>query len=510
MARWSIVGSGSYMPISYHIEKQEETCLFEPPDMMDNYFRRTLMDRRPEKPMYEIDAPTSSKESAAQLNRRYGASGGGRAADLPYLPDGSNTSFEFMVPDTRGPTENPHFEHMRPQMECRYKLHSFQPTVDNSIPSAGVHERTVMRLIRSGMEGLKNRLRWFKESKDGMLRGGAFGSARHKPKSKCRPIADGVRQEVVDQMCFNGTGAYNRKYNETHIGWRSTGDQDPDVARYSSNRASMGMGTQDYEVNRGNMELGHDIQKSTTHANMIGMVLDMANYAEQRKTSLAQGDGQFAASTEGFVGHHGNPHVPGAPRDAVRSGPTAANQMVMAPGLHNLVRGHVQQMGNAVINPQVVSFMASANRAAGPAEVGDLRDAIVASGVQATTQHQAANYAAGPATGLDTLRWDTHLDFKRGEHRQVANYSQMARPADYAAAAHNADVDLYGEEKLTIKRRMQHNNQRAERSAVHHQANFGDSAAIAFHSGPFKKKYLRDATFYDRPDGGIGETEMRN
>lgn len=432
MAR-SIQGSGSLMPESAYLKKMEQTCIYEDPDQLENFYRNSLKDLRPDKPFFESDAPRRNNFSRDRLNLRHG---GARSLADPYLPDGTFLDHVFLEKDPRGNALEPDMRQYRKQQEARGKFIKHGNDEDNSVPSSGWHPSHVVRDIKNQFYNVKSRMKIFEESMDGRHNGSSM-QTKLKSTGICLQENDAKAPIMRDEMCYNKARIVNDLSNDTSIGWRRTTDHRFKIAKYGLIRNNAPLSTQDWSKNRANARVEHDILvswKDQTASKALSLkMIDMMN---KKKNDMETGEGAiYAEATETQNGRSRKI----TPADLIKiqrdvdesraydpntilGGEQSQHTRGLMPSLDS------QKAKKVIIDPVIMDFMASINRKMSPRERDDLREQILQSNENYGILLQQKNRGANPKLEVNNeLLWNSCANYEKGKSMKAANYGRVAR-----------------------------------------------------------------------------------
>ena len=168
LQRVTIRGDYGLIPQEYYNRKQEFSNYPENPDILYNHNRNILIDYGPSPLNTEESTPRTPEgnKSAARLNfRHYGTSSG----ELPFLPDGSFTNYDYNFKDPRPSSGDPVMRNLVKQSEARAQIHRFSSEGPLQVTGGEVMPSEKVRLFRTMQGEFKKRFINYDESKDNMI-----------------------------------------------------------------------------------------------------------------------------------------------------------------------------------------------------------------------------------------------------------------------------------------------------------------------------------------------------
>lgn len=499
MSKHSIVGSGSLMPESTYLKKIEQTCLYEDPDQLDAHFRFTLKDRRPSEILFESDQPRYNNYSRDRLNLRHH---GRRTTAEPYLPDGSFIDWQFLDKDPRGTAMEPDFSKHRSQQEYRGKYIKHGNDEDNSVPSSGWHPTHVIRDINAQFYNMKSRMKIFDESMDGRHNGGVYVNKLH-TSTQCLVENDEKKPIMRDEMCYNRANIINDLSNDTAVGYKRVTDHRFQIAKYGQIRSVAPLETQNWNKNRMNAKIDHDIMLSWKDQQVPQtIVIKMADMANRKRQEIDSGKTTYLHESQDNQFERSRKLTP---QDLIQiklfgdesrgeDAHTAINGIA-----RNLKQGRPQLDKNrgvkVIIDPSIVDFMSSVNRKMQKHEFNDLREDVEQSGEISNLLIEGTNISANKDYDTGMLWESKHTDFK-DDSQKIANYAKLA----YKLESNMQTVDF---EQFT--KRSKESNQRTftqtndlyGAEVVDYDNTFGKDIESAKLIGHMGNKYMRRLMDYD-------------
>ncbi len=510
MARHSIVGSGSYMPEDMYLKKMEMSCIFEDPDQLNNHFRNTLKDMRPDKPFFESDQPRHNNFSKDRLNLRHC---GKRVTTEPYLPDGTFLDYEFTIKDPRGVALGPDMMRHRKQQEMRGKFIKHGNDEDNSTPSSGWNPMHVVQDVRGQFYNVKNRMKIFEESMDSRHNGGA--SQKHLTSTGVCMQEVSERAPIMrDEACYNRSNVINDLSNNTSIGWRRTTDHRFKVAKYGQIRGNAPLSTQDWSKNRGNARLEHDVLLSWKDQNVSKqLTLKMIDMAQKKYNDIEAGKSVLLSQSQDTQTRSKKL----TSRDLVEIKSSITESRDSAPNVllndERKNRAGVQQimdsnkMEKIIIDPIIIDQMCSINRKMGPREQDDLRESIEQSNENYGILIEQSNNTSLYGDSNNEMLWESEANYERGTSMSVANYSKLATSTFVnSKSGDGTDFEQYTKNsKQTDQRRGRLTNELYNLNAIDYDTSYGKEMSSAKQVGVLGSKYMRQFMDKENTENQMGD-----
>lgn len=224
-------GQSGDMPHSLYSSKMERTCLYEGEDQLNEYFRDTLKDRTPSKPLLAQDQPKETQNILRSeiLNIRHNAA---RTAAEPIHPD---LFLGFTERDSRGfHNSGPDMKKYADQSKFRkkYKTYNTDHASDWTIPEGTRSEMRVITDLRKTINPMKQRMKIFDTSRSS--RSNPYqGSKSEHSSSVNNIISDGMLLNLNDaQEPGQRSGNTKLKSDTIRVGYRQIGDHRFSVAQY--------------------------------------------------------------------------------------------------------------------------------------------------------------------------------------------------------------------------------------------------------------------------------------
>jgi hypothetical protein len=431
-----IVGSGSLMNSAWYLKKMEQTCIYEDPDQMNNYFRSSLKDMRPDRPSLESDQPRTNNYSSDRLNlRHYGA----RVPDTPDLPDGTFLDFEGLNKDPRGANAlDPDMKQFRKQQESRTKFMNYYSDADNSVPSGGRNQAQVIKDIKKQFYNVKNRLKIFDESLGGFAAGTGANQKKTTTSAECMQETDERTPELRDEMCYPRANRINDLSNNTSIGWRRTTDNRFQVAKYGHIRTSQSKNQQNYVKNRSNTFVEHDTLvswKGQTIPKSLGLA--MIDLSKKKYNDMEVGQDILLSESHQALMSRKRRLLPSdiitSKNDTQESQEQTANMLLNGEQSSHLSGRSMQpildsnRVEKVVVDPIIVNYMASVNKKMSPREMNDLRTAILQSAEFTGILLDRTNKKSGSENYNNELFWQSIANYDKGTSMKIVNYKQLQK-----------------------------------------------------------------------------------
>lgn len=427
----SIVGTSAEMPFDFYLKKVEQTCVFEPENLMENHFRNTLKDTSTDKPLFESDQIRYDNYSQDRLNLRHV----GRRSELePNLPDGTFLDHQFLEKDPRGTTTGPLMQKHRDQQFARAKFVKKYYDGDNSVPESGWHPVHIVRDIRNQFYNVKQRLQIFDTSKDSRTTPSAkYSGPLHSLKNDT--IQDDRRPELRDSANYTRSRATEILSNSTQLGWRRIADHKFKVSKYGQVRGIMPLNQQNWSKNRGNVKLDHDVllswKDSTVNKSLSLKMIDLAQQkADAHLTGLHTKfeEGKDQSNRKAVL--TSNDLAGMEVRESLTTQTDAPNILIKNEQSNRDGRRYIQQldskkMDKVVIDPEIINFMALSNKKLSHRDRDDLRKDIIKSNANYGVLMEQNNRKYNKDVNILENAWNSEdIRFKE-ESKKVFNYSTI-------------------------------------------------------------------------------------
>jgi len=454
----SIVGSGSNMSEAMYLKKMESTCIFEDKDLVENYMRSTIKTWGiPDRPSLESDQPRRNNFSEDRLNLRHH---GKRVSTEPYLPEGTFLDFHALEKDSRGNALEPNMKLHKDQQLARGKFIKFYSDADNSIPGEGRNQARVISDIKGQFYRVKEAMKIFEESQDSRHNGGTSQILRTN-KVNCLQEQDGREREMVDAMCYNKTNVVNDLSNNTSVGWRRTTDHRFQIAKYGQVKKVANRKDHNYNKNRSNAYVEHDILVSWKDQNVSkSLGLKMIDLARKKENTLKFGDAfEFGKSEDNKLRKRKltPDDLSGIQaRQTEETQADTANVVLNGTQTNVLSRktaGDLKRKDKGLVDMYIINYMANNNRRLTTKVLDDLRSEILQSSAFVSLLLDQKNKMSSKAEIKNELLWDSVANFERGKSMNMQNYSSLVHERG-AKNQNNIDYEDYKtDQKLSEQRR---------------------------------------------------------
>jgi hypothetical protein len=460
-------GQYGTIPDDAYLRKIERTNLSEDPMQVENYMRGMLADYRPDTPFLASDEARDPSDrgggthSTERLALRYS---GGRSEEDPYLPDGTFLDHEFLERDPRGVQNQPDWNEARRQKMARAAFVKFSNDESYSVPESGINPVQMRDLIRNSQQQFKDRYTNFEESMDSWHNGGTMQAERG---SVIQNITkDGQILDLTESSVRNRQDAVTQLSNNVGgIPRYTTPDHRVKIARYGNVRPMQSIGAQNWNNNRSNAYLDHqipvEINGQMVNRMLAALIIDIEGQ-RVNKQSVAQG-AQYGDSAVNQT-HQARRHI--NPEDILKItmiGLTSATQpksshahydgAMMTRAHANISDGDVRYVQNqSVVNIDMAKSMTQVNRPMTANARKDMRESIAKSAARTGVFHEARNMrAVKPTRVTDTMR--EGLDTRYIEDSKIVkNYSSVT-PMKHRTTHENTDHENFGAHSLSTNTR---------------------------------------------------------
>lgn len=443
MARNSLVGSGQDMPVDMYLRKIEQTCMYEPVDLVENFHRATLKDLRPSPEFFESDQPRGGRDSNGNA---FGNNLSSRMLDFrdsgfmnqqnaePYLPDGSFVDHVFLERDPRGVALEPDMRKHVNQQYSRGSLYNYRPDNDDSVTESNITPGQMVYNIRSGQNISKDYLKIFDTSWD------AWGTASATPgytKSNVDLIENSAEIKDPSHLANrNNMNVTNSLSNDTSIGFRRTTDHVFQIEQYGKKNIGASFTDSNWYKNRANSHIDHDINMSWQDINVSkGLALTMMDLANRKDNALFTGlnNIDWGKSTDSrgvkqkltpydMAGMLSRPTENTQPKSAH----TILNGEVTNTSGEKLLLHDPSVMEKTRINTTIFETMGRVNKNFKQLKTDDLRDAIQKTADDKGLYMEENNKTNATITNNEIL-WDSIANYKKGEEKTIVNYKSAVK-----------------------------------------------------------------------------------
>ena len=503
-----LVGSGSDMPIDYLLRKQEQTCMYESPDQVEDFHRSTLRDMKPLKPLFESDQPRGGTDERGtpfgnNISERFISfrdTGFQNEQDAePNLPDGSFYDWQFLEQDPRGVATDPDMKKHASQQFARGSFYNYRPDSDDSIPESGINPWVMNSNIRQAQNVTKDYFKIFKTSFDAWTNGGMAPGYAVSNKEKI--YDDQEIKDPAQNPNRNRMDVTNNLSNDTSIGWRRTTDHRFEVERYGKTSVGKPFTNEDWYKNRSNSNTDHDtlvrhqdvnISKATAllmmdlakqkfdahYTGLQGINWSDSKKSKSTKSRLAPADMSGMAKRPYIASQGLSDHTKLNGEQA----PTAGEKML----LHD-----IQNIGKTDIKTTIYEKMGQATRKSNKETKSDLRNSIEQTAKRDLFTIESQNKEKHkPNFALNKL-WESIPIFKKGEEKQIVNYTTAKKTIEGHNLERLSMPDFKDDSKYNTQRRG-----RLNKSIIHkfnetiQDNKFGKEGVHTKSTGGMQGKYM--------------------
>lgn len=292
--RGGSAGQAGEIPIVEYLRKLEQTCVYEPENMVDQHNRRTLKDRTPEAPTLASDLTRRDNHSKEILSLRHNFA---RTAAEPIHPD---LMLGFTDRDPRGMATDPNMRKVALQSATRMKFKDLKNDnlSDAQITGGNRSNQTIIKDFRATVSGAKKRWNWFSTSLDGRANRVIMPSRSTNKRSNAELVEDQTQHLSVNDSSQATRDRVIKLSNDLPIGSRTTVSHKFDIADYSQVRASKAIIQNDFRKVMDNTITAHDAGLSKEDTNRaIAYVMSTIAHKEVEK------DGKISAPWKEY-NHH--------------------------------------------------------------------------------------------------------------------------------------------------------------------------------------------------------------
>ena len=439
----SIVGSGYDMPFDMLLRKQEVTCMYENPSMVEDFQRSTLKDMRPLPALFESDQarggtdtngkPYGSNISERFLNFRNSGFQTEQNAE-PYLPDGTFLDHQFLERDPRGVAIEPDMRQHASQQYSRGSLINFKNDSDDSVPESGVNPWDMNRNIRSIQNVSKDYFKNFSTAWDAWSTS-AFRTDFAASKVNNPQDSSDMRDpaHLANRNTMNITNSLS---NDTSIGFRRTTDHEFKVAQYGKTNIGSSFTNEDWYKNRSNSHIGHDVTVSVEDVNVSksaalkmidlskqkldahltglqGMIWDESKNSQSTKYKLTPAD---MAGME--------------KRDTIATQPKSAHTKLKSEAMTTSglqFQNDAPVINKTLIHSTIVEKMGLVNKITTKKQADDLRNEIQQSTVDSNMYITYNNKQQNTPQDSVKLLWDSIANYDKGTSKTIMNYKAASK-----------------------------------------------------------------------------------
>lgn len=390
-----IGGQYGYLPQDMILQKIEQTCMKEDPNVLDKFMRRSLLDISPDKPFLASDEPRRNykvgrdgnvqwgggNQSTSRLNLQY--SGQGRSTISPHLPDGTFLDFDGLAQDSRSLTPGPNMSKLTDQRKARAKFTKFAPDGPETSLEAGLPPWKVVENRVKMFYPSKDRFKEFETSLEGW-------ATPFKQIPRNLSGADRTRQtQLSDKVAAIQEGSIRNRRdpvilasNNINVGWGSTPDSVFKVAKYGLVLPAKPLSTDDPTKNRlcaentqrivdltmeeSNQAMAHMITDFVKLRNVLNEAMPQFKFGESTKQENIKMKQRFTDNLRKLL------------EKTLMTQHASANQNLDLHGKNTKSKlpQIIEMFGKSHINQHITTFMESVNRAQKDRDMNDLRDKI--------------------------------------------------------------------------------------------------------------------------------------
>ena len=521
----SIVGSGSYMPVDMLLRKQEQTCMYESPDMLNQHFRETLKDLTPDSRLWESDQHRGGTDGAGNpfgnnISERFlsfrDSGFQSECGAEPNLPDGTFLDWQFLEKDPRGVAQGPNMQRHVDQQYARAGSYNYRSDADDSIPESGVNPWVMQMNIRNAQGITKDYQKNFSTARDGFHNGGmapGYAVSNKEKLSDDQEIKDPAQNPNRNKM--DATSLHS---NKAKMGWRRTTDHRFKVAKYGRKNIGKSFTDSDWYKNRATSSIDHDILVSWQDNNMSKTTaLLMMDLAKQKADAHFTGlHGVVWGKTRESKGtkHKLTPRdMSGmAKRPSKESRAAAAHtelsgEVVPVSG-ERLLMHDAPTITKTNINSTIFETMGLATKKSVKLQKSDLRAAIEKTAKEDGVFMEETNKKQKKLPTDQSILWDSIAVFRKGDEKAIVNYKAVKK-----TKGHNLGRVSKDEFESDSYARGQ-NSGRKDKAVVHkskeglHDNDFGREGVQTRHIGGMQSKYMTPHMDRDEAEDVINDSEM--
>ncbi len=229
--RGGLSGQSGDMPPDLHLNKLEQTHMYEREDQLDDYFRSTLKDRTSDAPSFAQDMPreTQNQVRSEVLNIRHSAA---RTSAEPIHPD---LFTGFTERDSRGHhNSGPDFKLYAEQSKARGRFKDFKSDMasDWTVSEGPRSQMRVISDLRKTINPAKERYKIFSTSADSRPVPWAGMTSQH-TSTVLSSMQDGTNLTINEAQEVHQRSDNTRlKGDLIKVGYKQTGDHVFSVAQY--------------------------------------------------------------------------------------------------------------------------------------------------------------------------------------------------------------------------------------------------------------------------------------
>lgn len=285
MAYSGSAGQYGLIPESVIRDKYEITNNHFDPETMENYYRETLKDVRPDEPFFESDQIRRDNHSEERLSIRLN---GHRTGATPYHPD---AFLELTERDPRGTSNDPNFRKSYEQSLARMKYVNFYPDGDPKTTERVKTDQEINRNKADTFYQVKDRMKWFATAKDNMASARNFrrfpvdSLMQDVDTDRVEKLTDDTGNYLEDASNWNKQDYTAKLSNSGGIGWEQTPDHIFNVAQYGAKRKQRNPANDVTTKILQEYHTEHDKNLTTFQDQVVssGLAAHMANILEEQK-----------------------------------------------------------------------------------------------------------------------------------------------------------------------------------------------------------------------------------
>lgn len=442
----SIYGSGRDMPIDYLLRKQERTCMYESPSLVEDFHRQTLKDLRPLKPLFESDEIRGGRDANGQafgnnISERFLTfrDTGFQArvdADGAYQPDGTFINVGGATElDPRGVALGPNMRAHVDQQVVRGPMYNYRPDGDPSVPESGINPWIMNQNVRGVQNITKSYFKNFSTGLDSWHNGGIAPGRTESVKEHIRN--DQVIKDPANAPNRNRMDATTNLSNDLKIGWRRTTDNRFEVSKYGKKNIGRPYSSEDWYKNRANASIDHDIILSWQDVNVSKStalkMMDLAKQKFDKHFTGLQGMNWEESQTNRGTKHKLTPNdmagMAKRPTEETRdeSAHTTLNGDAKPLAGGRLLQHDAPTITKTRINSTMFEKMGQSNKIVTKKQKDDLRDSIKRSAKTESVDIVENNKKQKLKKNGNDILWDSIAVFKKGDDKTIMNYKSAKK-----------------------------------------------------------------------------------
>ena len=430
MARSSLTGSGSYMPIDAYLKKNEMTCVDYNPEELTNYMRQTIIDYREPPSRFEQDQQRYDTHSREKLHLRH--TGDRSGGVMPWLPDGTFLDQVFL--SDAGNSTLPDFQNLRNQIDLRVRDIPVYTDEDYSVPTKEVSASQLISNKDMLYNRAKKEMLIFDTSKDYIQIPGTNGH----PLLGSHQLKKLINEQTPSFLSEEASSNRNWQVelsNNTPVGWQTTPDSMFKVSKYDTPR-KMGDLTADQYNNKIGGVLDTDFLVSFEGKNIPRSVAqtiieimrqrkrvenfmrtsgtDFDKSHEQRTRKLKQIDASLKELMRRYSNHSSDMH-------------SLNLEQTNMSGKKYISKPDIYKKEKSIVVLQLLDLIkkSTSNRKLGKLESDDLRNEIVQTATSDAIYNTASNKKLSTAVENNEMLWQSIAVHKKADHMTAFNYANV-------------------------------------------------------------------------------------